>query len=296
MRAIPPPDLLVTLPDGRRLGLDDRGDPSGVPVVYLHGTPDSRLARHPDDGIATSAGVRLLAVDRPGVGASDPDPRATPRSVADDVVAALDHLDIDRAGLLAWSAGSISALALAGAHPDRIDSLVLVAPLVPADAYGDDGVLDGADDSRRLFADNLGSMAPDDLGRELAMWLVPPVIDDALARDMLERSLAEVEDVDGGAEQLVLGLRAAVTGDPVGVEREIAAQAMPLGELLDRIDAPTHVVVGDDDRTAPPPMGRWLADRLGAALDERAGAGHAVAITQWADHLRRARRRPSGSG
>ena len=35
----------------RTLTLDDVGDPEGVPVLYLHGTPDSRLSRHPDDGV-----------------------------------------------------------------------------------------------------------------------------------------------------------------------------------------------------------------------------------------------------
>ena len=52
---------------GRRpLRFDDVGDPSGTPVVYLHGGGDSRLSRHPDDSIAASLGVRLLAVDRCG--------------------------------------------------------------------------------------------------------------------------------------------------------------------------------------------------------------------------------------
>ena len=45
---------------------DDVGDPNGAPVVYLHGGGDSRLSRHPDDSIAASLGVRLLAVDRCG--------------------------------------------------------------------------------------------------------------------------------------------------------------------------------------------------------------------------------------
>ena len=46
--------------------VDDVGDPAGVPVVYLHGGGDSRLSRHPDDGIAAALGIRLLAVDRSG--------------------------------------------------------------------------------------------------------------------------------------------------------------------------------------------------------------------------------------
>src|ERR671922_2773339 len=44
----------VHLPDGRVLTVDDTRDPGGTSVLYLHGTPDSRLARHPDDGLTAS--------------------------------------------------------------------------------------------------------------------------------------------------------------------------------------------------------------------------------------------------
>ena len=66
------------------MAVDDRGDPDGVPVLFVHGTPDTRVARHPDDGIARALGIRLIAVDRPGLGGSDVDPTATPDTVAHD--------------------------------------------------------------------------------------------------------------------------------------------------------------------------------------------------------------------
>lgn len=282
---LPDPDLYVGVADGRRLAVDDRGDRSGSPVLFVHGTPDSRLARHPDDGIAAALGVRLLAVDRPGIGHSDPDPSATPSSVADDHVAVLDHLGIERAGVLAWSSGAVPALALAGRHPDRIDRLLLVAPLVPADAYGDVAVLDGAGDQRRLFADLLGTDTPDEIGRELAMWLVPPELDEPTARAMLADSLAALDSVPGAGDALVGALRATVAQGMTGLEREIAAQATLLGPLLDAISAPTAVHVGDHDAVTPPPMARWLAGRLGAELHLHPGAGHTLAITSWAELL-----------
>jgi pimeloyl-ACP methyl ester carboxylesterase len=279
--APPEPDVYVDVGAGRRVAVDDRGDSAGRPVLFVHGTPDSRLARHPDDGIAAELGIRLLAVDRPGIGHSDPEPSATPRSVADDHVAVLDRLGIERAGVLAWSSGAVPGLALAGGHPDRIDRLLLVAPLVPADAYGDPGVLEGAGDQRRLFAELLRTEAPDEIGRELAMWLVPPELDDATARSMLADSLAALESVPGAGDALVDALRATVAQGLVGLEREIAAQATLLGALLDGVRAPTAVHVGDEDVVTPPPMARWLADRLGADLHVHAGAGHTLAITAW---------------
>lgn len=282
---LPAPDLLVELPDGRRIALDDRGDPDGVPVLYCHGLPDSRLARHPDDSLARQAGVRLLAADRPGIGHSDPDPQATPTSVAGDLVAVLDHLGVERAAVLSWSTGSIFALALAGAHPDRIRAVALAAPLVPADAYDDPGVLEGADDARRLFADAHRGQDPDEVGAELAPWLVPPTIDDATAREMVAGSIAALADVPGADRQLVAAVRACVAQGLVGVERDIAAQAIRLADLLDRITAPVAVHAGADDTVTPPAMARWLAERLGTEAQVHAGVGHELAIRRWAELL-----------
>ncbi len=286
--AIPSPDRLVELPDGRRMALDERGAPRGAPVLYVHGTPDSRLARHPDDGLAVAAGVRVLAADRPGIGHSDADPAATPASVADDLVALLDALGIERAGVLSWSTGAIHALALAGAHPDRCTQVVLAAPLVPADAYDDPSVLDGSDDARRLFADAHRGMEPGDVGAELAPWLVPAVIDDPTAREMMAGSIAALADIPGVADQLALAVRASVAGGMVGVERDITAQATRLDELLDRITAPVTIHVGTDDRVTPPAMAAWLGRRLGVEPTVHAGVGHELAIRRWADLVREA--------
>ena len=276
------PDLHVELPDGRRIAVDDRGDPAGRPMLYVHGTPDSRLARHPDDSIAAGLGIRLIAVDRPGIGGSDPDPEATPGSVAADHVAVMDHLGVDRTAVVSWSAGSITALALAGGHPERISSLTLVAPLIPADAYADERVLEGAGDGRRLFGDALGSTTPDELGRELAPWLAPPDLDADAVREVLTEALQAVADVEGAADRLIAArLAATPDGDLTGMDREIAAQATPFGALLDAITAPVTVHVGERDTVTPPAMARWLAERLDATLVVHDDAGHELAITRW---------------
>ena len=68
--------------DRQALTFDDVGDAGGWPVLYFHGGGDSRLTRHPDDGIAASLGVRLIAVERsgpPSPGAPSSRGRATSR-------------------------------------------------------------------------------------------------------------------------------------------------------------------------------------------------------------------------
>lgn len=319
MHPAAPPPSTVTLSDGRILAFDDVGDRDGHAVVYFHGTPDSRLARHPDDGIVAGLGLRLLAVDRPGIGASSPDPAATPVSVADDVAALLDAVDVDRVAVLSWSAGSIGAAAFAGLHPDRADGLTLIAPLLPADAYpapssgqlstgqpssgqlssgqlssGEAAAgqtaavqtsgspLDGAPDGRLLFADALAAgSSPDELAAELTPWLVPDVIDDATAVALLGGSHDDVSAIPGASEQLVRALQASVAQGTAGVARDIAAQATLLGPLLDTIGLPVTVHVGDRDIVCPPAMATWWAERLGGRLHVHPGCGHAVAFTAW---------------
>lgn len=300
MPELPEPDIYVEMPGGRRVGLDDRGDPDGVVVLFFHGTPDTRLARHPDDTIATDLGVRLLAADRPGLGSSDVDPDATPRSGADDHARVLNHLGIDRVSVLAWSAGAVAAMAFAGRHADRVRRLTLVAPLVPADAYTDPNVLDGADDSRRLFAEVLATTSPDEAGRELASWLVPPEVDELTARAMLADTIEAVDHVAGAGTALVAALIGSVRQGLTGLEREITSQATPLGPLLDHVTTEGAIHVGARDSVTPPAMSRWLGTRLGLAVTTYDDEDHVLAITRWTELLREAAQispaAPTGGG
>src|SRR5207245_3071247 len=103
----------VRLPDGRRLAYDDAGDPAGRPLLFFHGLGASRRARHPDDGVAAGLGVRLLTVDRPGIGGSDPLLRRRLLDWPGDVAALADELGLDRFAVAGWSAGGPHALACA---------------------------------------------------------------------------------------------------------------------------------------------------------------------------------------
>ena len=121
------PAATLTLADGRQLCFDDVGDPDGAPLLYVHGTPDSRRARHPDDAVTAAAGVRLIAVDRPGAGGSSPHPDGTVGSFADDVAALAHHLGIQRWAVLGWSAGAVHALGVAARHPAHVTAVGIVA-------------------------------------------------------------------------------------------------------------------------------------------------------------------------
>jgi pimeloyl-ACP methyl ester carboxylesterase len=102
----------VRTADGRRLAYRDRGDPAATPIVSHHGTPGSRLDRHPDeDAILAELGVRMIAYDRPGYGESDPQPGRRVVDAAGDVSAVADHLGIERFAVVGTSGGGPHALA-----------------------------------------------------------------------------------------------------------------------------------------------------------------------------------------
>ena len=70
-------------------------------------------------------GFRVIAPSRFGYFGSTLPPHATPADQAEVYALLLEHLGIDRAAVLAYSAGSASALELALRHPDRVVGLIL---------------------------------------------------------------------------------------------------------------------------------------------------------------------------
>jgi pimeloyl-ACP methyl ester carboxylesterase len=281
--------------------VDDVGDPGGSPVLYLHGTPDSRLARHPDDGLAAAAGVRLLAVDRPGYGGSSPlEPpgaasgdRGTgwPGALASDVAAVLDQAGVERCAVLAWSGGALSGVALAAKLPGRVTALGIVAGLVPSEAYADANLRESADPWRLDLVDQAASVPAGELGAEIAPLLVPWPCDRALAAEhqAAHRSptdAAELATVPGGADRMADALVEAVRPGIAGVEADVEAQARPLGIHPATVVCPVHLWYGGADAVAPPANGRWYAAHLpGASLHLVEGAGHYLAFTRWGGML-----------
>lgn len=121
--------LELTLAGGRRLGYAEYGDADGWPLVYLHGFPGSRLAGGVLDRAARTAGVRVLAPERPGVGLSSPQPGRTVLDHAQDVLALAGAVGIERFAVLGESGGGPYALACAQALPAQVTAAAVVCGL-----------------------------------------------------------------------------------------------------------------------------------------------------------------------
>jgi pimeloyl-ACP methyl ester carboxylesterase len=282
---------LVRLPDGRTLALDDVGDPGGLAVVYLHGTPDSRLARHPDDGVAAECGVRLIAVDRPGAGQSDPDLQGTLGSLGADLRHLLDELGVDRTVLLGWSAGGLFALAAASVLGGRVLALGLVGTVPPVEAYADAGLVAALGSGRRPFVELAAELEPDELAAEMVPYLVPrPLTSDLALAHVLESAgdvgRAELAAVPGAAERLAEALAESVRGGERALAHDVALQ-LERGLDLSSVRCPVRSFHGSDDGVSPPEVGAWLAGHLPhAVLDLVPEGGHHLLFPRWRGILR----------
>jgi len=281
-----PPPREVTLRDGRILGYDDVGAASGMPIVYFHGFGSSRLIRHPDDRIAERLGVRVIAVDRPGIGMSTRRPGRRLLDWPADVVEFADLLDLDRFAVLGWSGGGPYALACAWAIPTRVTRCGVVSAPAPLAGVPNADYLYR---SHRAAARAAGS-APWMI--RLAMWRWARAqrrdperhLNEAVAQ-MIEADRIVVEDPRVRSVMLANVAELYLQGGR-GVYDEALIMARRWGFPLERIEAPVHLWHGDDDPTVPAAMGRYLAAAVpGCRATFYPGEGHHLLFDRWEEIL-----------
>ncbi|OJF89993.1 alpha/beta fold hydrolase [Pararhizobium antarcticum] len=117
--------------DGLDIAFFDAGDPSGDPILLIHGFASSANVNWVFPGWLKTlgdTGYRVMALDNRGHGASSKphDPALYHAEVmAGDAAALLDHLGIAKAHIMGYSMGARISAFLALYHPDRVRSLIL---------------------------------------------------------------------------------------------------------------------------------------------------------------------------
>ncbi|HEC20651.1 MAG TPA: alpha/beta fold hydrolase [Gammaproteobacteria bacterium] len=127
----------LRLHDGRDLSFAEFGDPHGIPVIYIHGILGCRYERQPDDLATRHLGIRLIIPDRPGYGLSDPAPNHGYLDFADDLLALMNHLDLERCSIMGLSVGAVYASALAYKAPQRLHRLAMISTTPPFRSFAD---------------------------------------------------------------------------------------------------------------------------------------------------------------
>jgi len=239
----------------RRVAYAEYGVPEGSPVVFLHGTPGSRLLGELLDDAACERGLRLLAPDRPGYGRSSPWPSRTLSDTGALLDAVLDDAGVERAGVVGFSGGGPHALAAAATREERVAGVDVISGAAPP------GVRDAPPVPLRV-AEALAARTPRLLRavvgaqRRLAKRASPETI---AAQYTTPESRTELpDDVAGLLKRDFLE----ALSDPHGFVTESRLLAQPWDVPLSDIEIPVQFWHGERDGNASPGATRTLADRI----------------------------------
>ncbi|HET6571725.1 MAG TPA: alpha/beta hydrolase [Solirubrobacterales bacterium] len=274
-----PPDIhagtrngVIRLRDGRALAYAEWGPTDGRPVLHCHGVPDGRLSWG-GGPVCVDRGVRLITVDRPGIGGSDPKPG---RSVAEwpaDVEELVEQLELGRFAVSGWSAGGAYALACASELGARLDAVALV---------GGSGRLDHPG-----FVDQMSTAAAWKLAKHAppAMTFAystlarlarrsPRVAQKVIAAGASKADRAVISRQDVGP-RLVSAYVEASRQRGKGMTEDMQALLSPWGFDPSEIRLPVHVVHGRRDTVVPPAHAEyWIETLREANIVWVEGAGH----------------------
>jgi len=263
----------VSTRDGRELTYLEVGDPAGPLVIHSHGGPSSRFEARLLADSASKNRLRLICVDRPGMGRSSPQKPRTYAGWADDVTAVADALGYHEFGVTGWSEGAPWALAAAAyIDPARLRHVSSIA----GGSYG-------------TFGDNWAAQylsKIDAFGGFRLMYAAVGITAKHFRSSFLKQLRKSVNDYD---RQILL------RPDVETAFSEACAECFAQGsdglvrdaQLLYRswafdvasINRRVHMWQGLDDRLVPDPINKTVADRMpGSVWHPVEGAGHFVAV------------------
>jgi len=285
-----PKDVELRSPDGRTIGVRVAGSEEGPLVIYLHGSPSSRLDVDFMHERSRRRGVRLVGNDRPGYGLSTPMP-FTFATVARDVAFVADAFDAPTFAVIGQSSGAPYALATAAELPDRVTAVAEAGGGKPFPPGSDqfqrlsDGeqqgiVLAGSDDAEaeRLLAEadlpfvEMAQLSDEEIEAQWMSMLAP----------------ADQRVMRAGFGKLIgPTMREALRQGQTGWARDNLVRMPHWDFELAAITAPATIWSGLQD-TGNVEGARWVADQIpGAVLRELPDHGHFVAFELWDDILDR---------
>lgn len=264
------------LPDKRRLCYAEYGDYRGFPILYCHGFPASRLEAKLADSEANRHGVRVIAIDRPGIGQSDYQVNRSIKSWPQDVMALMRHLGIEKFSVIGISGGSPYAMSCAYFLREHIFKVGVVSGL--------GGLSDRqmANKLRKPFAliVNLFSISSG-----LGLWVTKQLIG-RWFKAFPGSVISVIKILSSENDQRVLddpticscireSFQEAFRQGSGGAAWDFFLYTKPWGFDLMRISVETYLWHGDKDRTVPLIMAEQHARTIpGARLTVYPGEGH----------------------
>ncbi len=275
----------IELDSGRGGGVHMSGNPTaGRTVVFCHPAPGSG-AFDPDPLQTAKRDIRLIAVDRPGVGVSDPvdpDEWSTVSGAASDIFEILGKVDAKSVGVAGWSAGGRVALALAARAPELVDRVVLIGTPAPDehvpwmldDERGAIAALRGSSptEARSIMMDQMSQAFPGPLTSE--QWLPMLAVGDADE---------EIVTQPGVRDRLDAMMQEAFAQGFIGMVDDILGFTLqPWGFELSDVQATVLLIYGSKDPVASSRHATWWQKNLPRARVEMTpGVGHLLVVPRW---------------
>ena len=276
-----PENQSILLPDGRRLGYAEYGAPEGSPVLFFHGAPGSRHIHADMARMAAQCGVRLIAVERPGYGLSDPQPGRTMLDWPEDVAVLMGALGIAQFAIIGFSGGSPYSIACAYRLPERVTKIALISTLAPLDVPGvTKGISPAVSGLYSLAQSN-----PDELRHTLAAIAPSPAA-------LLEAMSASATEWDKNAisarhAEFETEYTQTLHSGIEGVASDFVLASKNWGFPLDGISTETHLWCGTADCNTTPAMADYIASQLlNSHTFMLPDEGHFVIFGHWEEILR----------
>jgi pimeloyl-ACP methyl ester carboxylesterase len=274
----------VVLGDGHKLGYAQYGQPDGEPFFYFHGHPGSRLEARFADRAAAEAGLRVLALDRPGYGLSDFQPGRVITDWPADVAQAADLLGIGRFSVAGASGGGPYALACAWRLPDRVIRAAVISGVGP---YQVPGITKGMRWQNRVGY-RWGARWPA-LARVLMRSMQRGITQrPARTIDAIARAMSPADAVIVARPQvrdiLIADITEAFRQGTEGAAHDVVLLGRPWGFSLREIQPEVYLWQGAADTLVPAPMGRYLAGQIPRChATVLPGEGHLLIIDRMPD-------------
>jgi len=267
----------IRTPDGRVLAVAEWGDPGGVPLFALHGTPGGRIGYWMDPGIYARHGLRRLTLDRPGYGEST---RLAGRTVADivpDIETIADALGVGTFAVTGGSGGGPHALACAALLGDRVLRCLADVSVAP---YGAEGL------------DFLAGMNEGNVNEFNAALAGEDALRTMLVRERsttLQRLADNRSDFLGDAYEMSEPDRAQMAKHLTRIKHHFVsclapgvdgwvdddlAFTKPWGFDVADIHVPMRLNYGRADNLVPAAHGDWLAAHIPGAIVDVTDVGH----------------------
>jgi len=251
--------------NGHRIAYLDAG--GGPPVILVHGFGGS-MWQWEYQQAALAAHHRVITLDLLGSGLSDkPDLAYTPDEMVAFLLGFMDALGIRKASLVGNSMGAGLVMAVAIAHPERVDRLVLIGGL----PQGVREKLTG-----RLTRRAIETSAPVWLIR-LGNWLAGRWVTEEVLKELvydhsrLTPAVIERSNRNRRRPGLIPPLMAMV--------RNLSLWEKGFAARVGEIRRPTLIIWGAEDEVFPPEVGHELQRLIpGAAFSLIPQAGH---MPQW---------------